>query len=323
MILITGGAGYIGSHTNKLLNKKGYKTVVFDNLERGHFDFVKWGEFFKGDLRNIEDVRNVFDKYNIRAVIHFAAYAYVGESVVEPEKYYRNNVFGTLNLLSVMKDYGVKNIIFSSSCATYGIPSEIPIKENTYQNPINPYGKTKLFCEQMIKDFTKSYDFKYVILRYFNAAGADPDCEIGELHDPETHLIPLVIKGALDSNYYLNVYGDNYDTKDGTCIRDYIHVMDLADGHLKGLEYLINSGVSDEFNLGIGKGYSVIDIINVTEEIIGTKVKFNISERRDGDPPILVASNEKIKRVLGWKPYFEEIKPIIETAYNWYLNKCT
>ncbi len=320
MILITGGAGYIGSHTNKILNQQGYKTIVFDNLERGHLEFVKWGEFLNDDLRNIEEIRDCFKKYpNIKAVIHFAAYAYVGESVQYPDMYYENNVKGTLNLLKVMQEFGVKNIVFSSSCATYGIPTKIPISENTSQNPINPYGKSKLFSEQIIKDFAKSYGLKYIILRYFNAAGADPDCEIGEWHEPETHLIPLAIFATIGKTPGLKIYGSDYPTKDGTCIRDYIHVIDLANAHLRSLEYLLSNGESDEFNVGLGKGYSVKEVITPVEKVVGKGCNYDYADRRAGDPPILIASNEKIMKKLKWFPKYDDIELIIKTAYEWHI----
>ncbi len=319
MILITGGAGYIGSHTNKILSKKGYKTVVFDNLERGSIKLVKWGEFIKGDLRNIEDIRNTFKKYKFNAVIHFAAYAYVGESVEFPDKYYENNVLGTLNLLKVMKEFGVKNIIFSSSCATYGIPEKVPISENTPQNPINPYGRSKLFSENIIKDFEQGYGIKYIILRYFNAAGADIEGEIGEIHNPETHLIPLTIFAAIGLIEKLNVFGNDYSTKDGTCIRDYIHVLDLAEAHVKALEYLLREKKSDIFNVGIGVGFSILDIIKTVNKISNKKINYIFVERRPGDPSILIASNKKIKKNLNWQPKFTNIEDIIKSAYNWHL----
>ncbi len=320
MILITGGAGYIGSHTNKILNQQGYKTVIFDNLERGHLEFVKWGKFFKGDLRNIEDIRDCFKKYpNIKAVIHFAAYAYVGESVQYPDMYYENNVLGTLNLLRVMQEFGVNNMVFSSSCATYGIPRKIPISEDIPQNPINSYGKSKLLSEQIIKDFAKSYGLKYIILRYFNAAGADPDCEIGEWHEPETHLIPLTIFATIGKTPGLKIYGSDYPTKDGTCIRDYIHVMDLANAHLKSLEYLLSNGESDEFNVGLGRGYSVKEIVAAVEKVVGKVCNYDYVDRRAGDPPILIASNEKIINKLKRFPKFDDIELIIKTAYEWHI----
>ena len=261
MILIVGGAGYIGSHLNKEISKKGIKTVIFDNLSYGHRDFVKWGTFEKGDLGNIEDIRSVFRKYPIEAVMHFAAFTYVGESVEDPQKYYLNNVKNTLNLLQVMLEENVKYFVFSSTCATYGNPVEIPITENHPQNPINPYGKGKLIVETVLKDYSDAYGLKYASLRYFNAAGADPDGDVGELHDPETHLIPLILDVAAGKREDIKIFGTDYDTPDGTCIRDYIHVTDLAEAHILALEYLQNGGKSDFFNLGNGNGFSVKEVI--------------------------------------------------------------
>ena len=255
MILIVGGAGYIGAHINKMLNNQGYKTVVFDNLSFGHDDFVKWGIFEPGDLGNIQEIRGLFKKYPIDAVMHFAAFTYVGESVEDPQKYYLNNLRNTLNLFQVMLEEGVTNLIFSSTCATYGTPQEIPITETHPQKPINPYGKGKFMVEQILDDYSRAYNFNYVSLRYFNAAGADPDAEIGELHEPETHLIPLALDAAAGKREDISIFGTDYPTPDGTCIRDYIHVMDLADAHIKALEYLKKGGESDVFNLGNGQGF--------------------------------------------------------------------
>lgn len=318
MILIVGGAGYIGSHLNKEINKKGIKTVIFDNLSYGHKDFVKWGTFEKGDLGNIEEIRAVFKKYPIEAVMHFAAFAYVGESVEDPQKYYINNVKNTLNLLQVMLEENVKYFVFSSTCATYGNPVEIPITENHPQNPINPYGKTKLMVEQILKDYSDAYGLKYASLRYFNAAGADPDSEVGELHDPETHLIPLILDVAAGKREDIKIFGTDYDTPDGTCIRDYIHVTDLADAHILALEYLQNGGKSDFFNLGNGNGFSVKEVIETAREVTGKDIKAVEADRRPGDPPILVGSSNKAKETLNWNPKYDELSKIIETAWNWH-----
>ncbi len=318
MILITGGAGYIGSHINKELNKRGYKTLVFDNLIYGHREFVKWGDFIFGDLGNIEHIRLVFKKFPIKAVMHFAAFAYVGESVENPQKYYINNLKNTLNLLQVMLENKVRFFIFSSTCATYGIPEKIPIPEDHPQNPINPYGKSKLMIEHVLEDYSKAYGLKYVSLRYFNAAGADPDCEIGEWHEPETHLIPLVLDVAIGKREFVKVFGTDYPTPDGTCIRDFIHVSDLADAHILALEYLLNGGESQVFNLGNGNGFSVMEVIKKAEEITGKKINYIEWDRRSGDPPILVGSSEKIKNILNWKPKYYDISFIIKTAWEWH-----
>lgn len=318
MILIVGGAGYIGSHLNKEISKKGYKTVVFDNLSYGYEKFVKWGIFERGDLGDIEDIRKVFKKYRIEAVMHFAAFTYVGESVEDPQKYYMNNVKNTLNLLQVMLEENVKYFVFSSTCATYGNPARIPITENHPQNPINPYGKSKLIVEEILKDYSDAYGLKYASLRYFNAAGADPDCEIGEMHDPETHLIPLVLDAASSKREDIKIFGTDYDTSDGTCIRDYIHVTDLADAHILALEYLQKGGKSDIFNLGNGNGFSVKEVIETAREITGKPIKEVEVERRPGDPPVLIGSSKKAMEILKWKPKYHDLSRIIETAWKWH-----
>jgi len=319
MILIVGGAGYIGSYVNKLLNKMGYKTIVFDNLSNGHIEFVKWGKFYKGDLGNIDDIEKVFMENKIDCVMHFSAYAYVGESVTNPQKYYKNNVSNTLNLLDLMIKYGVKKFIFSSTCSIYGIPIQIPIPEDHPQNPVNPYGKTKFMVEEILKDYDKAYGLKYVSFRYFNASGADPECEIGEWHDPETHLIPLSIYNALGITENITVFGTDYPTPDGTCIRDYIHVNDIAKAHILGFKYLMSENKSDFFNLGNGNGFSVKEILDIVSMISGKKLNIVYGKRREGDPPILVGSSKKAYEILGWKPEFDKISDIIETAYRWHL----
>jgi len=317
-ILITGGAGYIGSHTNKLLYQAGYPTIIFDSLVHGHRESVKWGVFEHGDLLDKDSLRRTFLKHKIEAVVHFAAFAYVGESVQNPQKYYQNNVVGTLNLLDVMMEFGVKKIVFSSTCATYGLPQTLPITEEHPQKPVNPYGNTKLMIEKALADYDCAYGMKYVSLRYFNAAGADSDGELGEWHEPETHLMPLAIKAAYEDDTVLNIYGDDYATHDGSCIRDYIHVNDLAEAHRLALEYLENGGMSESFNLGNGKGYSVKEIVETIEEISGRKVKCKIGDRRIGDPDALVGSYKKINDKLGWAPC-HGIKDIVKTAIHWYL----
>lgn len=318
MILIVGGAGYIGSHLNKEISKQGHNTVVFDNLSYGHEKFVKWGSFELGDLGNINDIRSIFWKYPIDAVMHFAAFTYVGESVEDPQKYYLNNVKNTLNLLQVMLEENVKQFVFSSTCATYGNPVEIPITENHPQNPINPYGRGKLIVEQILKDYSRAYGLKYASLRYFNAAGADPDGEVGELHDPETHLIPLILDVAAGKRDAIKIFGTDYNTPDGTCIRDYIHVTDLADAHILALKYLQDGGESDVFNLGNGNGFSVKEVIDAAQKITGKNIRAVEDERRPGDPPILVGSSDKAKEVLKWKPKYDDLYKIIETAWNWH-----
>jgi UDP-glucose 4-epimerase len=320
-ILIAGGAGYIGSHTNKALSSQGYKTIVFDNLIHGHSEFAKWGEFAPGDLKDPQQIRRVSRKHPIKAVMHFAAYAYVAESMKDPQKYYLNNVANTLNLLKVMKEYEVQTIIFSSSCTTYGIPNELPIPETHAQNAISPYGKSKLMVEEILKDYSIAYGLKYVSLRYFNAAGADPETEIGEWHEPETHLVPLILDIAIGKKDHINIFGIDYDTRDGTCIRDYIHVTDLADAHILALKYLLKGGDSDAFNLGNGDGYSVKEIIDTAGVITGQKIKVVNTARRPGDAAVLVGSAKKAGKILGWKPVYKNIDEIIATAWAWHRKK--
>lgn len=319
MILVVGGAGYIGSHVNKFLNKNGFKTVVFDNLVYGNRDFVKWGEFVLGDLADKDQIRLCFKKYQIDAVMHFSAFAYVGESVVDPARYYLNNVSNTLNLLEVMRESNTRYFIFSSTCATYGIPCEIPIIEDHPQKPVNPYGRSKLMIEQILEDYDKAYGIRHVNLRYFNAAGADPEGEIGERHDPETHLIPLAVYAALGINDDIKLFGTDYPTKDGTCIRDYIHVTDLSDAHVKALQYLMDKDTSNSFNLGNGVGHSVREIINAVKRISKKDFRVIESGRREGDPPVLISNYKKAIEVLGWTPRYADIDTIVETAYRWHL----
>lgn len=321
MILIAGGAGYIGSHTNKLLNRRGYRTVVFDNLVYGHKEFVKWGEFFFGDLSDKSAIRECFERYPIEAVMHFSAFAYVGESVKYPSKYYFNNVVNTLNLLDVMREFNVRYLIFSSTCAIYGIPEKIPIDEDTPKKPINPYGRTKSMIEEILKDYEMAYGIKHINLRYFNAAGADPDGEIGEWHEPETHLIPLTIYAALGLRDAVSIYGTNYPTKDGTCIRDYIHVFDLADAHIRALEYLVKNDKSDSFNLGNGAGYSVREVIEAVKRISGRDFTIIETAPREGDPPVLISDSKKAQEVLGWKPEYDTLDIIVETAWRWHSSR--
>ena len=317
-VLVCGGAGYIGSHVNKMLDRMGYDTVVFDNLVYGHREAVKWGEFVRGDLKNPEEIEAVFDTYPIEAVMHFAAYAYVGESVTDPEKYYFNNVACTLNLLRAMRGHGCDKIIFSSTCATYGEPARVPIPEDMPQNPINPYGASKLMVERILSDYGTAYGLRSVALRYFNAAGADPECEIGEDHDPETHLIPLVLDAASGKRPDIKVFGTDYPTRDGSCIRDYIHVEDLAKAHILALKYLQSGGASERFNLGNERGTSVLEVIEAVKKVTGKDFKVTLSDRRPGDPATLVGSSDKVKAVLGWEPRYADIETIVEHAWKWH-----
>lgn len=328
MILVVGGAGYIGSHVCKMLAKKGYDVIVYDNLSSGHKEFLKWGEFIEGDLSDYSKLDNIFKTKKIDVVMHFSAFIFVGESVKDPYKYYQNNVSNTLNLLNAMKNNNVKNFVFSSTAAVYGLPEKVPIVENEVLNPINPYGRSKLMVEQILNDFSYAYGLNYVSLRYFNASGADPDTEIGEWHNPETHLIPLVLDAAIGAREDIKIFGTDYDTFDGTCIRDYIHVNDLAQAHILALEYLLEEskkknkigekGISEIFNLGNGKGFSVRQIINIAKKVTGIDIKVVETERRAGDPPVLVSSSDKIKKILGWKPIFDDPEIIIKTAWEWH-----
>jgi UDP-glucose 4-epimerase len=322
-VLIVGGAGYIGSHVNKLLASQGIETIIVDNLEYGHREFVKWGTLIEGDIRDISFLHKIFSDFDICAVMHFSAYAYVGESVKAPIKYYDNNVAGTINLLKAMQQAAVKKFIFSSSCATFGIPHYLPIDEKHPQNPINPYGRTKLMIEQILQDLPNAWGLKYVCLRYFNAAGADPDGEIGEWHEPETHLIPLVIQAALNpENHKITIYGTDWDTPDGTCIRDYIHVNDLAQAHFAALSFL-DKNPSIYLNLGNGTGYSIKDIIKTVEDVSERKVPVIYGSRRAGDPAALVGNSALAKQILEWDPKFTSLRSIIETAWNWHKEQTT
>ncbi|MBO6087610.1 UDP-glucose 4-epimerase GalE [bacterium] len=322
MILITGGAGYIGSHTALKFLNDGFDILIFDNLENGHIETIdtlkKFGNisFEKGDLRNIDNLENVFSKYKIEAVIHFAAFALVGESVEDPAKYYRNNVFGTLNLLDTMIKHNVKKIVFSSTCATYGEPQYTPIDELHPQNPINPYGSSKLMVERILEDYDVAYGLKSVKLRYFNVAGCNEKAGIGEWHEPETHLIPNILKSVTDKNKIFKIFGDDYNTPDGTCIRDYVNVEDLADAHKLAYEYLKRENMSNVFNLGTEHGDSVKTIFTECEKVTGRKIPVQIAERRPGDPAILYANANKAKTILNWTPK-RTITDSITSAYKW------
>ncbi|HUU26394.1 MAG TPA: UDP-glucose 4-epimerase GalE [archaeon] len=321
-VLLTGGAGYIGSHANKLLNRNGVETVVLDNLSRGHAEAVKWGRLEVLDLLDYESLARLFRAEHFDAVLHFAAYIFVGESVKDPETYYLNNVVGSLNLLRAMREHSVDKIIFSSTAAVYGTPRQLPIPEKHPLEPISPYGWSKLAIERMIIDYGRAFGMRSIIFRYFNAAGADPECETGENHDPENHLIPLVLKAALDPGRTVTVFGTDYDTRDGTCIRDYIHVNDLTEAHLLGLQNLIE-GQSDEgelskvYNIGNGSGFSVQEVIETSARVTGRAPSVRYGARRAGDPPVLVASSDKLRSELGWKPRYPDLESIIAHAWAW------
>ncbi|MFQ3584173.1 MAG: UDP-glucose 4-epimerase GalE [Cyanobacteriota bacterium] len=320
--LVTGGAGYIGSHTCKALAASGHTPITYDNLVYGHPWAVRWGPLEEGDIADRERLDQVINRYQPEGVIHFAAYAYVGESVQDPAKYYRNNVGGSLSLLEAMRDHGIPYIVFSSTCASYGIPERIPIPESHPQRPINPYGQSKLMVEQMLRDFRVAHGIQSISLRYFNAAGADPYGEIGEAHDPETHLIPLVLDAASGQRSHITIFGDDYDTPDGTCIRDYIHVTDLAQAHVLAVEALAtHQPVQPAYNLGNGQGFSVKDVIATAEAVTQKRIPVQIGARRPGDPPRLVGDASAIMQDLGWKPAYADLTQILETAWRWHQQR--
>jgi UDP-glucose 4-epimerase len=318
-VLITGGCGYIGSHANKLLSDSGHSTVVLDSLVHGHRESAKWGRFVKMDLGDREGLLSLMQAEKFEAVMHFAGYIAVGESVSDPEAYYRNNVGCTLNLLEAMRRAGTRNIVFSSTAAVYGNPERLPLDEDHPLAPINPYGRTKLMTEQVLADYGAAYGLKSAALRYFNAAGAAPGAGIGERHQPETHLIPLALLAALGKIPAVKIFGADYDTPDGTCLRDYVHVDDLAQAHLLALDHLVSGGKSGCFNLGNGNGFSVKEVIDTARKVSGRQIKAEAAPRREGDPPRLVASSEKAKRVLGWKPKYTGLEEMVRTAWEWHL----
>ncbi|HSD61880.1 MAG TPA: UDP-glucose 4-epimerase GalE, partial [Burkholderiales bacterium] len=320
-VLVTGGAGYIGSHTCKALAQAGYVPVTIDNFVYGHDWAVKWGPLEKGDIGDPEFVARVIRQHQVEAVVHFAAYGYVGESMTEPAVYFRNNVINSLCLLEAMHDCGVQHVVFSSTCATYGIPEAVPIAEDHPQRPVNPYGESKLFVERALYWHGAAYGLRSVALRYFNAAGADPEGEIGEDHDPETHLIPLAIASALGRRPELQIFGSDYPTPDGTAVRDYVHVTDLASAHLQALDYLLRGGASTALNLGTGIGHSVREVIAAVERASGRIVPAREAPRRAGDPPQLVAAPGRAREVLGWEPTHSDIDTIVSTALRWHLSQ--
>jgi UDP-glucose-4-epimerase GalE len=315
-ILVTGGAGFIGSHACKALAKSGYRPVAYDNLSRGHRGSVKWGPLEIGDLADTDRMRAVLEQYQPAAVMHFAAYAYVGESVEKPLLYYRNNVAGSAALLQALIDFKPLPFVFSSTCSTYGLPETIPITEDHPQRPINPYGFSKLVVERMLADLGAAQQLPWVALRYFNAAGSDPENEIGEGHDPETHLIPLVLEAAR-SGTPVKIFGTDYNTPDGTCIRDYVHVADIADAHVRALDYLLAGGQNRAFNLANERGYSVKDVVTTAEQVCGRAIPVSVAARRPGDPPVLVGCGTLARTILGWKPERSELALQIAHAWNW------
>lgn len=320
-ILVTGGAGYIGSHACKTLAKAGYEPIAYDNLVYGHREAVRWGPFVEGDLADRSLLGETIQRFDIAAIMHFAAFAYVGESVMKPEIYFRNNVVNSLGLLETMLETGCRKIVFSSSCATYGLPETMPIRETTPQRPVNPYGESKLMIERALHWYGKAHGLAHVALRYFNAAGADPDAEIGEDHDPETHLIPLILDTALGRRPQIDVFGTDYPTPDGTAIRDYVHVQDLAEAHVLALDHLADGGEGLALNLGTGQGHSVREVIAAAESVTGRAVMSRNTTRRPGDPPMLVADPSRARDALGWTPHLSSLEDILGTAWAWHLRR--
>jgi UDP-glucose-4-epimerase GalE len=317
-VLVTGGAGYIGAHCCKALASRGYHPVVFDSLITGHRQHVQWGDFFRGDTTNVTELDACLSRCKIDAAMHFAAFIEVGESVANPQKYYANNVAGTLQLLQALVRHRIRHFVFSSSAAVYGTPLEVPIDEQHPGRPLNPYGWTKLMIEIMLADFQSAYGLNWIALRYFNAAGADEGANIGEWHDPESHLIPRILDAALDHRQSVRVYGTDYPTPDGTCIRDYIHVNDLAGAHVRALEHLASGGASGVYNLGQGRGYSVMEVIAKVREITGRPLVVEKVDRRPGDAAVLIASNQKALQQLGWSPHHSDLDKIIASAWKWH-----
>jgi UDP-arabinose 4-epimerase len=320
-VLVTGGAGYIGSHTCKVLALEGYEPITFDNLSSGHTWAAKWGPLERGDILDRTALDRTIEKYHPDACFHFAAFAYVGESASDPGKYYRNNVAGSLTLLEALRDHGVNQFVLSSTCATYGITEKVPIDETLPQAPINPYGASKLMVERMLADFQAAHRLRSVALRYFNAAGADPDVEIGEDHDPETHLVPLVLDAACGDREAITIFGTDYETPDGTCIRDYVHVTDLAKAHVLALKALELGLTHRVFNLGNGHGYSVREVIESVERVTGLPVPVRFGERRPGDPARLISNSMRAANELQWRPHITSLDDIVSTAWEWHKRR--
>jgi UDP-arabinose 4-epimerase len=317
-ILVTGGAGYVGSHACKALARAGYRPVAYDSLIRGHREAVRWGPLVQADLADAKRLTDTIKRFEVAAVLHFAAFAYVGESVEEPGLYFRNNVANTLTLLEAMRISAVRRIVFSSTCATYGVPERVPITESAPQRPVNPYGESKLMVERMLHWYGAAHGFTHAALRYFNAAGADPEGEIGEDHEPETHLIPLVLQAAMGQRARIDVLGTDYPTPDGTAIRDYIHVQDLADAHVRAVQLLLRGGLSITVNLGTGAGHSVREVIAAAERVTGRRVPRREAPRRFGDPPVLVADPSRARELLGWTAKHSDLDTILKTAWAWH-----
>lgn len=317
-ILISGGAGYIGSQTAKSLSRAGFKPVVYDNLSTGNRWAVRWGPLVEADLCNQRSLRQTLRKYNVTAAIHFAAHAYIGESVLEPRRYFENNVINTLHFVHTLLDEGVNQVVFSSSCAVYGVPECFPISESHPKLPVNPYGDSKLFIERVLDWYGSAYGLRWAALRYFNAAGADPSGELGEAHNPETHLVPRLIEAALGRLQSVEIFGVDYPTKDGTAVRDYVHVLDLAEAHVASLQHLISGGESFSVNLGTGHGVSVREVIAAVERVSGTTIDAKTAPRREGDPPVLIADPTSAERILGWRPRLSSLDSIVNSAWDWH-----
>ena len=317
-ILVCGGAGYIGSHMIKLLSERGHDPVTLDNLTTGHRQAVRWGKLIEGDILDRDALHSVFRAVQFDAVMHFSARSLVGESVVDPSAYYHNNVIGSWTLLEAMREYGVRRFIFSSTAATFGVPEQNLIDESHPQHPINPYGWSKLMVEQILRDYAQAYVIASVSLRYFNAAGADPSGEIGESHQPETHLIPNVLRSLLKNGVPLRIFGTDYPTRDGTCVRDYIHVSDLCEAHLLALQFLDGQTGAHAFNLGNGEGFSILDVIRAAQNITARSIAYEVAPRRAGDPPMLVANSKKAREVLGWAPRLNRLEDIVSSAWRWH-----
>lgn len=320
-VLICGGAGYIGSHMARMLAEGGHKVTVFDNLSTGHRQAAQWGDFVYGDLRNPESLDALFREREFDAVFHFSALIVVPESVRAPMKYYDNNVAGTFNLLKAMRNAGINRFVFSSTAAVYGNPVQDRINEAHPLAPLNPYGRSKLMVEEMLGDLALAHDFRSVSFRYFNAAGAHPDARIGEAHQPESHLIPNILTSVLDGGASLRVFGDRFPTSDGTCVRDYVHVLDLCSAHMEALEHMDEEGGAHVFNLGNGEGFTVLDVVRAAEEVIGREIPYVVEPAREGDSPALVADSSLAMRTLGWKPEYGDLREIIETAWRWHREK--
>ncbi len=318
-IFVTGGAGYVGSHCCKAFSEAGWDVVVYDNLSRGWRDFVRWGPLIEGDILDRQQLGAAIQETQPDVVAHFAAFAYVGESVEQPNIYYRNNFVGGMNVADAVIEAGVRRMLFSSTCATYGIPPTLPIDETSPQSPVNPYGWSKLMTEKLLSDYARAYEFEYVALRYFNAAGADPDGQIGERHVPETHAIPLALSGATDDGFTFKIMGTDYDTPDGTAVRDYIHVADLAQAHKLAVDYLAAGKSSVALNLGTGRGVSVAELASAIERVTGRTINLERTGRRPGDPPVLVADARRAEQLLGWRPKHSDIETIVSTAYQWHM----